>query len=330
MDNMNEYIKKHIAKDAKNVLVIATGGTVEGVGESGRQSGYRSGEYGAERLINALGNGLPNIIVWQYLSKDSCDITLEDEAELARLIDSVTDENIKGIVVLHGTDTLEEAAYLHDLVLNTSKPVVFTGSMRPVTALSYDGEENIASAVRLAASDEAKGMGVLVCFSSAIISARDCTKVNKFRVSAFDGGENGLLGYVRDEDIIIYSKPLKPHTFSVPFTYDMCTRHSVGIVDFYMGCDTKLLKTALSSYDAVVINGAGACNMSEAFLREIIKSGKIAVASSRVVNGVYLKDERLSDVIPTELSAVKARLLLQLALCITKEKKEIEEIFGRY
>ena len=142
-----------------------------------------------------------------------CDLTIENLKYLADHINEAAErEDIDGIVVTHGTDTLEETAYFLNLTVKTKKPVVLTGSIRPGTAISADGPLNLYQSLALAAYIEAKNKGVLVCFNDAIYSARDVSKVNTFRTQAFGAKDLGCLGYMQYDKPFFYTSTVKKHT----------------------------------------------------------------------------------------------------------------------
>ena len=199
----------------KHIYILATGGTIAGVGEAGATEGYASGVLPVEALLSGLPRlpRMAEVTGEQYASLNSDDITQAIWLDMARRLDSLAlSDRYDGFVITHGTDTLEESAYFFHLALRTDKPVVITGAMRPATATSADGPLNLYQAVALAASEEARGHGVLVVFNEGIYSARDVRKGNTFRTHAITGGDMGSLGLMRDEHPVFYHASLKRHT----------------------------------------------------------------------------------------------------------------------
>ena len=202
------------------VVILATGGTIAGVGEAGKTAGYEPGALTAEELISAVPEleDVAEIEAIQICNVNSDDITAEVWLELAKTINEMSaDPEVAGFVITHGTDTLEETAYFLNLTVKTDKPVVLTGAMRPATALSPDGPLNLYEAVCVAASEEAVGQGVLIVFSDRIYSARSMTKVSTYSVMAISAGEAGDIGIVRDGGVYIYELPARKHTLASEF-----------------------------------------------------------------------------------------------------------------
>ena len=181
----------------KKILLIGTGGTIAGKGSEGKSSNYCSGTLSVKDIISAV-KGLDKVAHFDFVQAsniDSCNMTKEIVYNIAYLIEE-TEKDYDGFVITHGTDTMEETAFLLNLTLKTEKPVVLTGSMRPATATSPDGPMNLYEASVLAASDKAYGKGVLVSFAEIISSARDVQKVSTFRTNAFNQRDLGALGCI--------------------------------------------------------------------------------------------------------------------------------------
>ena len=184
-------------KIKKKIVVLATGGTIAGVGDEGKTAGYKPGTLTADELIKAvteLGREA-ELETIQVCNVNSDDITDKIWIRLTNVINEMAeDPEVGGFVITHGTDTLEETAYFLNLTVKTYKPVVLTGSMRPASSLSADGPMNLYEAVCLAASEEAVGKGVMVVFSDRIYSARAVTKISTYHIAAISSGEMGTLG----------------------------------------------------------------------------------------------------------------------------------------
>lgn len=324
----------------KNILVIGTGGTIAGVGESGITGNYKSAQVKIKEIIKDIPyiKSVANVKSMDMFQIDSCDITMENLRTLAQFINEKSQqEDIDGFVITHGTDTLEETAYFLNLTLKTQKPVVLTGSMRPSTALSTDGPLNLYQAISLAASDEAKGKGVLVSFSDTVYSAREVSKINTFRTQAFSQRDLGCLGYMKYEKPFFYTLSAKKHTTKTTFDLSSVSEiPRVEILYFYPNANSKILDTMAEVSDGIIIAGAGSGGVSNELsekIESLLKKGLPIVRSSRVGSGLVTFDEEeiaAKGVCANDLNPQKARILLSLALTVTKDLKEIQEIFNTY
>lgn len=321
---------------AGTVVILATGGTIAGVGEAGRTIGYRPGALTVEDLLGAV-PGLQEVApvqALQFCNLNSDDITGEIWLELTRTINRLAENpHVAGFVVTHGTDTLEETAYFLNLTLKTAKPVVLTGSMRPSTSFSPDGPMNLYQAVCVAASPQAVGKGVLAVFSDHIYAARSVTKTSTYHVMAISAGEMGSIGIVRDREVYLYETPAKRHTLDTPFDVSTLERlPRVSVIYFAVDADPALLRWAAEHADGLVIAGAGAGEYSQAF-KEVISTLTIpVVASSRIDDGVITQDSVLcaNTIAADNLPAQKAAILLRLALTLTTDPAAIRAMFSLY
>ena len=318
------------------VVILATGGTIAGVGEAGKTAGYKPGSLTAAELLAEVPElaQIAEIETVQVCNLNSDDMTAETWLTLLARIHALADDPVvRGFVVTHGTDTLEETAYFLNLTVKTEKPVVLTGSMRPSTSISADGPMNLYEAVCVAASDAAVSKGVLVVFSDRIFAARYVTKTSTYHVTAISGGEAGALGLVRDGAVYLYEGPAKRHTVATEFRAD--GRNSlpkVSILYFSVDADPALLRFAAERSEGLVIAGAGAGEFSKAWA-EIIETLSIpVVVCSRIENGVITKENLLcKNTVPANnLSPQKAAILLRLALASGLPRERLESCYQEY
>jgi L-asparaginase len=320
----------------KNILIIATGGTIAGVGKNGS---YEAGKIDINELVNEIDGiaDLANLEMEQKINIDSSDITCENWLCIAKYINEKSkDSKIDGFVITHGTDTLEETAYFLNLTLKTSKPVVITGAMRPSTALSADGKFNLYQAVALARNEDSIGKGVLIVFSDTIYGARDVQKINSFKVEAFNHRDLGCLGYMMNDASYFYNSSIKPHTLDTEF--DVCDFKDlpkVSIAYFYADADVENLKYFAENSEGIVMAGVGIGNCSEIWHKEIksiLEKNIPVVRTSRSANGLVTSDKSILEygITANTLSAQKARILLSLSLTKTKNLEEIDKIFKKY
>jgi L-asparaginase len=248
--------------------------------------------------------------------------------------------DVAGIVVTHGTDTLEETAYFLDLVSKSDKPVVIVGAMRPSTALSADGPINLYNAVLIAGSKEAVGKGVLVCLNDQINAARDVTKTNTSTADTFKSPELGVLGYVQGNRIAFYRLPARKHTLNSEF--DISGVDKLPNVEIAYGF-ANVSRTAVDAFaasgaDGIVYAGVGDGNpseLTEQALADARAKGVFIVRSARVGNGIVARNNEVNDdkrdfVVSDTLNPQKARILLTVALTKTRDTKELQRIFYEY
>ena len=314
----------------KHIVIVATGGTIAGTGNLGKSAVYEAGKISIDEVIESIPmiNEIAELSEVQLFNEDSNEINEEKWITLANTLNEIVSrDNVDGVVVTHGTDTLDETAYFLNLTVNTVKPVVITGAM------------NLFQAVSLAASEEARGHGVMAVFSSTIYAAREIQKVHNFKVDAFGQRELGCLGYMRDEVPYMYATSFKRHTYKSSFSLKRLTAlPKVGIVYYYAGADSSILEQMAKHHEGIVIAGSGSGNYSRQWQETIYnlyrEKGTFFVRSSRVNQGIVF-DSKIFDpndiCIPANtLSAQKARVLLMLALNTTKDLKEIKAVFDEY
>lgn len=325
----------------KKVAIIATGGTIAGTGESGKTVSYYAGEMNVEAILETIPmiQNVAEIETYQLFNVDSNEMDENHWIELTNKVNEMARRSdIDGIVVTHGTDTLDETAYFLNLTVYTDKPIVITGAMRPTTATSADGPFNLYQAVCLAISEDARGQGVMGLFSNTIYSGRDIQKVNNYKIDAFDQKSFGCLGYMQDEKAYFYSKTFKLHTIHSAFSLgEITSLPKVAIVYFYAGASDEILSFLGKTHQGIVIVGSGSGNFSRAWQKKIealSSQGVVFVRASRVAQGIVFEDEIFDPkglCIPANtLSAQKARVLLMLSLTKTRDLMQIKDIFKHY
>jgi L-asparaginase len=325
-----------------HVAVIATGGTIAGKADNVRSaSRYQSGVIAIADICQTVPalSEIADISTDQFSNIDSKDIDLETWERLALHANRVAARpDIDGIVITHGTDTLEETAFLLHLVMKTAKPVVVTGAMRPADAISFDGAANLYDAVTAAAAKCCRAQGVLVVFDNRIHSARHVIKTSTSGVAAFSSGEHGVLGRAFDGHAIIDRHVIQPHTHSSIFSMD-AGFSPVEVMLSYGGASCAALDGILSSgARGVVIAGTGNGSVSEPFARRLAAaaaSGVAVVRASRIEHGYVSRtadDEAQGFVVSGSLGACKARILLMLALGLhpRMDHAALQDLFDRY
>jgi L-asparaginase len=328
------------------IRVMATGGSISGLGPH-RLDYILYPELGQRMRIDEMLARIPE-------AQDIADVQAEDVItvgstaigppewlQLAQRINRLfaDDSTLAGVVVTHGTATLEETAYFLHLTVKSARPVVVTGAMRPPTALGTDADLNLLDAIRLAASLEAAGRGVLTVLNNEIHSARDVTKSNAFRVETFSSRELGFLGYVdSDGQVVFYRAATRAHTVATVFDVSRLSRlPRVDIVYAYGGADGVLVRAAQEHGAAgLVLVGFGGGSYPTAFLdagAQAVHQGVPVVLATRATSGRVIMTPRKAQagfIVCDDVLPQKARILLQLALTVTQDRQAIQDMFYRY
>jgi len=325
----------------KRVHILGTGGSISGIGphrldytlypELGRKLTVAQM---LERIPEA--RGLAQLSGEDVLQVGSPSIGPQEWLQLAARIHALSAD---GVVITHGTATLEETAYFLHLTVKSERPVVVTGAMRPPTAVGTDADLNLLDAIRLAATPEAAGRGVLTILNNEIQSARDVTKSNAFRVDTFHSRDFGVLGYVdSDARVLFYRDVTRPHTTATPF--DVRGRQDLPRVDMvysYAGGDGFLVDALIERRpDGMVLVGFGGGSYPAAFFeagQRAVQAGIPVVLATRSWAGRVVTTPRLEKhgfIVCDDLMPQKARILLMLALTVTRERQRIQEFFYTY
>jgi L-asparaginase len=325
------------------IYILATGGTIAGAGDAATKSAYKSGAVTVDALlgtvpqindiaqvkgeqISNIGSQEMNNAVWLKLSK--------------RINELLASEECDGVVVTHGTDTMEETAYFLNLVVQSEKPVVMVGAMRSGTSMSADGPMNIFNAVSVAVSPEAGGKGVLVTMNDVIHGARAVTKTNTTNVSTFKSPDFGVLGYVFYGKVNFYRQSTRKHTHKSEFDVNQLDNlPRVDIVYGYANNTRDMVDAVVASGSKGIVHaGVGNGNPYPETMDALISAREknvIIVRSSRVGSGrttleAEVDDAKYGFVVSDSLNPQKSRILLMVALTKTKDIKEIQRIFFEY
>lgn len=326
------------------VVILATGGTIAGAGADAASSAtYQAAKVPVDKLVAGIPE-LRNIAevrgeqVFQIASES---FTNEHLLQLGRRVAELTrSSDVDGIVITHGTDTLEETAFFLNLVIRSDKPVVVVGSMRPGTALSADGALNLYDAVAVAASADARGKGVLVTMNDEIHSGRDVSKAANIRPDAFKSPW-GPLGMVVEGKPYWFRLPAKRHTVNSEF--DIARIETLAPVEIAYGygnvSDTAYKALAGTGAKAIIHAGTGNGSVSNRVvpgLQALRAQGVHIIRSSRVDGGGFVlrnaeqPDDKYDWVVAHDLNPQKARILAAVALTATSDSKELQRIFWEY
>jgi len=328
-----------------NITIYATGGTIAGSASSaGQTTGYRSAALGVESLIDAVPQlcNVANVRGVQFANTDSIDMSSAMLKDLSRQIQKDLDNPFtQGAVVTHGTDTLDESAFFLDLTIQSEKPVVVTGSMRPATAISADGPMNLLTSVKLAATANARGRGVMIAINDRIGSARFMTKVNANHLDAFQAPDSGLLGtFVNVQPVFFYppSRPLGHHHFDLqPINSRRPGRSTapgalpqVDVLYAYQELSVGMFQAAIDlGAQGIVLAGLGAgfwTSKGTEEIRRIVRETDIPVIVSRRPEGGFVGPCE-AGIGAGFLNPQKARIQLQLALEAKMDNDAIRALF---
>ena len=299
---------------ASKVVILATGGTIVSSGASATQmTGYSIQGLGVEDLLSAVPMlaDVADVEAARVSNIDSSSMTSEVWLKLANAVEeALRREDVSGVVITHGTDTMEETAFFLNLVVKSEKPVVLTGAMRPATALSAEGPLNLLNAVRIAADPKAAGRGVLIALNDVIVSARDATKTHPTNVATFRGPDLGMLGMIAGTHIEWIARSEKPHGARVDIVYS------------HVDDDGVMVRAAMAAGARAIVH-AGTGNGSihektEGALMEPAAHGILVVRASRTPSGMTvegLAEWQDAGFVPAgTLNPQKARVLAQLSL----------------
>ena len=310
----------------KRIVVLTTGGTIAGVGEGGKDTGYVSGQVPGADLVASV----PELAEYADVSvEEVCNINSDDMTDriwiaLANRVKELQeDESVDGIVITHGTDTMDETAYFLSLAVKCEKPVIFTGSMKPSTAKNPDGPANLLGAVRVAAGfavdDDPPENSVWVYFAGELF---DAMRVQKCSASALDAmgvnapGEGSDMSAPREKNFFDVSK-----LESLP---------RVNVVYFSVDANPKVLEYAACVSDGLVIAGAGSGEFSTAWAKALESIDIPVVVASRTNHGTVTLNETLAPgrICAGTLAPQKAAVLLRLCLTVTENPRVIRKYFA--
>ena len=327
------------------VAIIGTGGTIASVGKGPLDLL----DYGANETmlhVDELIARFPEVhevvevLPIRFEAMPSPKVYFPEWKALVMRINALVQEqeNLVGIVVTHGTASLEETAYFLNLTLHIDTPVVVVGSQRPATALSTDAGMNLVNAVRTAAAADSRGLGVLVLLNDEIHAAREVTKTSTYRLQTFRSPDFGVLGHADGDTIAYYRRPLRRRAPDTEFNIQALEAlPRVDIVYAYTGTDGTAVRAFIEAGAQGIVSAGfapGFCGPGDLeALEEAVRRGVVVVQSTRAGSGRTFRSTRLTKsgfLIADNLNPQKARLLLALALTVTRDQAEIARIFAEY
>ncbi|MGE3916169.1 MAG: asparaginase [Hyphomicrobiaceae bacterium] len=328
------------------VAVIGTGGTITSISGIGPLDLFEYTSSGrmlqADEMVDRYKevHEVADVVPIRFKAIPSTAVAFPEwKAVVAAADKAVADHpDLAGIVVLHGTATLEETAYALNLTAKVSVPIVLVGAQRPASALSGDAGLNLVNAVRVAGHPSSRGLGVLVCMNDEIQAAREVTKTSTARLQTFRSPDFGILGHADGDAIAYYRHPLRRHAPDTEF--DIRALGELPRVDIalsYAGNDGAATRAFVNAGAKGIVLAAFAPGLvsppeMEA-AKEAVAAGVVVVASTRAGSGraFWPQRSREAGFIPADnLTPQKARILLALALTRTTDKAEIQRMFATY
>lgn len=324
----------------RRIYILACGGTIAGAADTDDElTCYRAGKLSVRELVDAVPaiRKYASVMGEQFCNIDSSNMSESLWISLAARVQEISErEDVDGIVITHGTDSLEETAYFLHLTVHTDKPVVLVGAMRPATAISADGPLNLLDAVCAAACAETGQYGVVVVMNGTICSARFVEKTDTAHADTFKSRQLGYLGLMQNGRPFWYQRPVRRHTMSSALD---CTGvyalPKVAIVYAYIGMSGELITAAMANpVQGIVVAGLGHGRMPDDIadiLHEAARQGIVVVRTSRTLGGTVTTVPEYDDFVSGDsLTPQKAKILLQLALLKTKEIHGIQDMFCQY
>lgn len=334
---MDNTVSKVMASEAKlpKVKIYATGGTIAGASESNTDNlHYQAASIGIQGLLDAVPeiHSIADVSGEQFLNVGSHEVRAQDLLTLSKLIQHQLDDDLSdGVVVTHGTDTLEETAFFLDITVKTDKPVVIVGAMRPATAISADGPLNLLQATALAAHKQAKHRGTMIVLNDRIQSAYYTTKTHANSLDTFRASEQGSLGFFQNSIPHFYFTAATP---TGKTQFDLSSIDTLPIVDIiysYQDASADLLQASIDhGAKGVVIAASGngwASPALELTALKLTKQGFPVVFSTRTGNGFAIKPPE-QGIGSGLINAQKSRIVLMLALACHYSAEKIAHCFS--
>ncbi len=334
------FVASLIAKP--NVVILATGGTIAGSAAGSTNAQYDAGQLGVDILIKAVPEiqDIANIKGEQVANISSNNMTNEIWLKLAKRVNELLKSgDADGIVITHGTDTLEETAYFLNLVVKSDKPVVLVGAMRSATSMSADGPLNLYNAVSVAADKSSAGNGVLVVLNDEIHAAREVTKTNTSSVDTFKSRNTGQIGRVYYGKVVYTAKNLKKHTKNSVFDVSkLDTLPRVDIVYSHANDYGDIVVHLVKMGSKGIVHagtGNGSIHNDVMVTLKAAQDSGVRVVRSSIVGSGFIDPSKKMDydgkfILGSDLNPQKARILLMLGLTKTDDVKELQKYFREY
>ena len=324
------------------IVIVGTGGTIAGKSSAANDESYTAGKIKSSDLIDSVPgvDKLADLECIQYCNVPSQDISENILLGLSKkIIELAKRDDVDGIVITHGTDTMEETAYFLNLTVHTAKPIIVTGAMRPSNAISADGPMNLYTSVAVAASKQAVGKGVLIVMNNEILLAREATKANTTNLATFVDINSGPCGIVNYSKVKFYMQSTRLNTVDSPFDIEDIGKDipDVFLIATAQGMSISFVvdEAVKKGYKGIVVAGLGDGNIFDKDLKALEnarKQGVAIVMSSRTGSGDVLMNSEMDNTkykfnVSDDLNPQKARILLQLILSKTNTFEKIQKYF---
>ncbi|MBG6214626.1 L-asparaginase [Cryobacterium sp. CAN_C3] len=327
-----------------HVVLLATGGTISSRARSAEDGAAVAADGGAQVLRGLAAAPAYPVRVVDVVCEGSYLLTLVDMIAIcAQIKIALSDPSVRGVVVTHGTDTMEETAYLADLTHDDVSPVVFTGAQKSADAAEPDGPGNLADAIAVAGSPAAAGLGALIVFAGEIFPARGVRKAQTFALDAFTNPDFGVVGFLTATgDVVITRHEQRMPPLPLPLR-PLREAKRVDVVSAYPGADGILLRASVSAgASGIVLQATGSGNANPALCSAVAAAtarGTVVVTSTRVSAGPVIpvygagggRDLVAAGAIPAGfLRPSQSMILLSLLLHLDHDHDEIAHAFALY
>ena len=325
-----------------NIHLLALGGTIASTSFQQSDEFYERPSKDINELITSLPLNKEKLHITseQFLQKISHDLTYDDLISIARRINElVNNDNVDGIVITQGTNSIEETAYFVSLVINTTKPIVFTGAFRPSNTLGADGARNLYNAILIASNPKIATIGVVLTFNDCIVNAREACKLNPSILGNLSVNDGQVSGIIQGEKLYFQHAGIHRHTSNSEFSINnIKTLPKIYLIYGYLGIDRTFIETAIAQkVKGIISAGMGKGYQPQDLTEGLIqasKKGILVVRCSRSGQGIINRDPKLDDehgfIAGSSLSPQKATILLSVALTKTTDRSEIQRIFDEY
>ncbi len=325
----------------KNISILELGGTICSIAAHPTSEFYKGATSSVAEFLDDFNlSDRINITLERYSKKISHEFSIDELIELSmKMQNTLNSPACDGIVISMGTNALEDIAYFVGLVVQTRKPIVFTGAHFPQNSLNFDGKKNLYNALLIASSESSRKMGVLVTFNDYIVTARDAIKITPGLNNNFSMEGIGVIGYVVGNEVYFKAKPLYKHTYLSDFSILKINKLPKTVIIYaHLGMEDLFIKSSIDAgIDGIISAGYGKGYQKKCVTQALYQAVKKDIAVVRCARSGYgysnrdtSYDENNGFIVARELPPHKCSLLLSVALSMTKDKLSLQQIFKEY